>query len=132
LADEVEARRMDDKAEAKQLDKDTEAQRKEKELLKQKQSQEFSKTPNTRSMPNLSIINIPPQDYTPINAIPGDSSFSSQALNFEGTVVAIKYYYYDEKIKIIEKISNKRKTGEATKYKSYAGRIVEWKDGPDP
>jgi hypothetical protein len=62
----------------------------------------------------------------------GDSSFSSQALNFEGTVVAIEDYYYDDRMKSIEKRSNKRKRGEATKSKSSAGRVVEWKVGPDP
>jgi hypothetical protein len=48
-------------------------------------------------------------------------------LNFEGTVVAIRDYYYDDKMKSIEKRSNKRKRGEAGKSRSYVGRVVEWK-----
>jgi hypothetical protein len=32
---------------------------------------------------------MPTKDYTHLNVIPGDSSFSSQALNFEDTLVAI-------------------------------------------
>jgi hypothetical protein len=91
----------------------------------------LSKTLSIPSTPNLGIFNIPPQYYTPINVIPGDSYFSSQALNFEGTVVAIKYYYYDEKTEIIEKISHKIKRGESTKSRSSVGRVVKWKVGPD-
>jgi hypothetical protein len=110
--------------------KKSEAKKKEDELLKQHQLQDLSQTPNTPSTPNLGIVNMPPQDYTPLNAIPGDSSFSSQALNFEGTVVAIGDYYYDNKMRSIEKRSNKRKRGEDTRSKSSAGRVVEWKAGP--
>jgi hypothetical protein len=95
-----------DEAEAKQETDEVEAQRKEKELLKQ---QQLRKTPSTPSTPNLGIVNIPPQDFTPLNAIPGDSSLLSQALNFKGTVVAIRYYYYDDRTKSIEKRSNKEK-----------------------
>jgi hypothetical protein len=60
-------------------------------------------------MPNMGIVNIPPQDYTPLNSIPCDYSLSSKYLNFEGTVVAIRDYYYNYRNKIIEKRSNKRK-----------------------
>jgi len=41
---------------------------------------------------NLGIVNIPPLEYTPISNIPGDSFLSSQAMNFEGFVVAIRDY----------------------------------------
>jgi hypothetical protein len=68
----------------------------------------------------------PPQCHS------GDSSLSSQDLNFEGTVVAIRDYYYDDKMKSIEKRSNKRKRGESNKSRSSVGRVVEWKVGPDP
>jgi hypothetical protein len=108
---------------------EAEAQRKEEVLLKQ---QQLRKTLSTPSMPNLGIVNVPPQDFTPLNAILGDSSLSSQDLNFEGTVVAIRDYYYDDKMKSIEKRSNKRKRGEANKSRSSVGRVVEWKVGPDP
>jgi hypothetical protein len=43
-------------------------------------------------MPHHGIVNIPPPEYTPISTIPGDSSLSTQALNFEGSVVAIGEY----------------------------------------
>jgi hypothetical protein len=132
LVDEAEAKRLVDEAEAKWEAEEVEAKKKEDELLKQHQLQDLSQTPNTPSTPNLGIVNMPPQDYTPLNVILGDSSFSSQALNFEGTVVAIGDYYYDNKMRSIEKRSNKRKRGEDTRSKSSAGRILEWKVGPDP
>jgi hypothetical protein len=46
--------------------------------------------------------------------------------------VAIRYYYYDDITKIIEKRSHKRKRGESTKSRSFVGRVVECKDGHDP
>jgi len=46
--------------------------------------------------------------------------------------VAIRYFYYDDRTKIIENISHKRKRGESTKPKLSIGRIIEWKDGLDP
>jgi hypothetical protein len=52
-------------------------------------------------------------------------------LNFEGIVVAIKEYYYD-RMKRMEKRSNKIKRGEAIKSRSSVGRVVEWKVGPSP
>jgi hypothetical protein len=99
--------------------------------LKQQQSLKLSKTPSTPST-QFGYCKHTTTRYTPINAIPSDSSLSSQALNFEGTVVAIKDYYYDDRTKSIEKRSNKRKRGESTKSRSYVGRVVEWKVGPDP
>jgi hypothetical protein len=71
------------------------------------------------------MVNVPPRDLTPLNPILGDSSLSSQTLNFEGTIVDIGDYYYDDRMKSIEKRSNKRKRGEAGKSKSYVGRVVE-------
>jgi hypothetical protein len=41
-------------------------------------------------------------------------SYSSQVLELEEVVVAVGEYYYNNKIKGIEKISNKRKRGETT------------------
>jgi len=52
-------------------------------------------------------------------------------LSFEGVVVAIGYYYYDDMTKSIEKMSNKRKMGEYMKSILSTGRVVEWKVGPD-
>jgi len=77
-------------------------------------------------------MNIPLSEYTPIISIPQDSSLSSQALNFEGYVVAIGDYYLENRTKSIENRSVKIKRGEDTKSKSYAGRILEWKVGPNP
>jgi hypothetical protein len=54
-------------------------------------------------------VNVPPLEYTPISTIPGDSSFSSQALNFEGSVVAIGDYYFDNRTRSIEKRSPRGK-----------------------
>jgi hypothetical protein len=93
---------------------------------------DLSQTQITPSTPNLGIVKMSPQDYTPLNVIPGDSSFSSQALNFKGIVVAIGVYYYDNKMRSIEKRLNKRKRGADTKSNSSAGRILEWKAGLDP
>jgi hypothetical protein len=61
------------------------------------------------------MVSIPPDEYTPLNAIPGNTTFSSQILSFEGVVVTVGDYYYDERTKIIEKRSKKRKRGESTK-----------------
>jgi hypothetical protein len=69
-------------------------------------------------------VNVPPQDYTPINTIPGDSSFSFQPMNFEGSVVAIGGYYFDNMKISIEKMSTKRKRGEDTRSKSSIGRVL--------
>jgi len=77
-------------------------------------------------------VNIPPLEYTPISSIPGDSSLSSQALNFEGSVVAIGDYYFDNRTRSIEKRSVKRKRGEDSNSKSHVERILEWKVSPDP
>jgi hypothetical protein len=62
----------------------------------------------------------------------GNTTFSSQILSFEGVVVVVGDYYYDDRTKSIEKRSNKRKRGESTKSRSSTGRVVEWKVGPDP
>jgi hypothetical protein len=63
----------------------------------------------------LGIVNIPPHGYNPLNVIPGNTTFSSQILSFEGVVMVFGYYYYDEITKSIEKRSNKRKRGELAK-----------------
>jgi hypothetical protein len=131
LSDEVEDKRLDDEAEAKWVANEVEAKKKEDELLKQHQLQNLSQTPNTPSTPNLGIVNIPPQEYTPISTIPWDSSFSSQALNFKGCVVAIGDYYYHKGTISIEKRSINRKRGEDTRSKSPPKRVVEWKEDPD-
>jgi hypothetical protein len=128
LANEAQAKKLAEEAEAKRLADEAESKKKVDEILKKNLNQ----TPGTPSTPNLGIVNIPPPEYTPISSIPGDSSLSSQALNFEGSVVAIGDYYFDNRTRSIEKRSMKRKRGEDTKSKSYAGRILEWKVGPDP
>jgi hypothetical protein len=89
LANEEKAKNLVDEAEAKQLAEEVEAKRKANKQLKQQKSQELSKDPSGPSTPNLGIVNIPPQEYTPLNVILGDSTFSSQVLNFEGTVVVV-------------------------------------------
>jgi hypothetical protein len=63
----------------------------------------------------LGIVNISPQEYTPLTAIPGNLTFSSQILSFEGVVMVVGDYYYDDRTKSIEKRSNKRKRGDSTK-----------------
>jgi hypothetical protein len=40
-------------------------------------------------------VNITPPEHAPISTIPEDSSLSCQALNFEGFVVAIGDYYFN-------------------------------------
>jgi hypothetical protein len=57
------------------------------------------------------MVNMPPREYTPISTILGDFSFSSEALNFEGSVVAIGEYYFDNRKRSIEKTSTKKKRG---------------------
>jgi hypothetical protein len=51
-----------DEAYAKKVIDEAEAQRKAEALLKQ---QQLRKTPSTPSMPNLGIVNVPPQDLPP-------------------------------------------------------------------
>jgi len=46
--------------------------------------------------------------------------------------VAIGDYYYDDKMKSIEKRYNKIKRGETSKSRSSIGRVVEWKVRPNP
>jgi hypothetical protein len=65
-------------------------------------------------------------------AIPGNSTFSTEVLNFDGVVVVVGDYYYNDKTRSIEKRSNKRKRGESTNTQSSIGRVIEWKAGPDP
>jgi hypothetical protein len=77
-------------------------------------------------------VNILSHEYTPLNAISVNTNFSSQILSFEGVVVVVGDYYYDDNTKSIEKRSNKRKMGEFTKSISFIGRVVERKVGPDP
>jgi hypothetical protein len=83
-------------------------------------------------MNTLGIMNINPLEYTPLISIPMDSSPSSDALNFEGSVLSIGDYYYDNKTRSIKNRSLKRKRGEDSKSKSHARRTLEWKVGPDP
>jgi hypothetical protein len=89
LVDEEEAKRLVDEVESKRTFEESKAKKKEDDLVKQHQLHCLSQTPSTPSTPNLGIVNMPPQDYTPLNSVPEDSYFSSQALNFEGVVVAI-------------------------------------------
>jgi hypothetical protein len=69
----------------------------------------LNETQNSPATPNVSIVNIPPQECTPLMAIPGNSTFSSQVLNLDDVVVSVGEYYYSNKTKGIEKRSNKRK-----------------------
>jgi hypothetical protein len=80
----------------------------------------------------MGIVNMTPQEYTPISTILGYSSLSSQALNFESFVVAIGEYYFDNRTRSIEKISTKSKIIEDMRSKLYVGMVVEWKVGIDP
>ena len=82
MANEAETKRLVEEAEAKREIEEVKAKKKVDELLKQHQLQDLSQTPNTSSTPILGIMNMPPQDYTPLNIIPMDSSFSYQSLNF--------------------------------------------------
>jgi hypothetical protein len=110
LADEVESKRKDDNFLKKNLN-------------------HTSSIPSTKTIGN---VNIPPLEYTPISSIPGDSSLSSQALNFEGYLVAIGDYYFNNRTRSIEKRSMKRKRGEESNSNSHEGRILKWKVCPDP
>jgi hypothetical protein len=84
LVDEAEARRLADEAEAKwEVVEEVEAKKREDELLKKQQLQDLSQTPNTPSTPNLGIVNMPPQDYTPLNVILEILLFFS-SLEFQG------------------------------------------------
>jgi hypothetical protein len=76
-----------------------ESKRKNDELLKYNLNQ----TLGTLLTPSLGIVNIPPLESTPISSIPGYSSLSSQALNFEGSEVVIGNYYFDNITRSIEK-----------------------------
>jgi len=114
-------------ADVKRLVKGVEAKRKSNDLSKPN----INHVSGTPSTPTLAIMNISPPEYTPIISIPRDSSRSSQSLNFEGSIVAIGDYYFDNKTRSIENISKKIKRGEESKSKSHAERILEWKVGPN-
>jgi hypothetical protein len=47
----------------------------------------LSETQGTPSTPNLGMVYILPQEYTPLTSIPGNLTFSSQILSFEDVVV---------------------------------------------
>jgi hypothetical protein len=100
------------------VDNEAEAKKKEDKLLKQQQLYNLIQTRSSPSTPNLSILNVPPQEYTPISTILGNSSFSCQAMNFEGSIVAIRDYYCDNRTKIIKNRLTERKKGEGTRSKS--------------
>jgi hypothetical protein len=82
-------------------------------------------TQGSTSTPNLSIVNVFPQEYTPLTSIPGNSTLFSQILSFEGVFLVVGDYYYDDRTKSIEKRSNKRKRGDSAKPRSSTGRVVE-------
>jgi hypothetical protein len=71
----------------------------------------LNETQNSPATLNVGIINIPPQECTPLMAIPGNLSFSSQVLNFDDVVVAVGEYYYSDKTKGIEKRKERGKEG---------------------
>jgi hypothetical protein len=102
------------------------------EQLGQKKNIQLSDTQGIPSTPNFGIVNIYPQEYTPLTVIPGNSTYSSQILSFDGAIMAIGDYYYDDRTKSIEKRLNKRKRGDFAKLRSSIGRFVEWKVGLDP
>jgi len=96
-----------------------------------KKNKELSETQVIPSTPNLGIVNIYPREYTPLTVIPGNSTFSSQILSFEGVVVVVGDWYYDDRTKSIERRSNKIKRGDSFKPISSTRRIVEWKAWPN-
>jgi hypothetical protein len=53
-------------------------------------------------------------------------------LELEEVVVEVGEYYYSNKIRGIEKISNKRKRGEITLSQGCSNKSIEWKVGLDP
>jgi hypothetical protein len=82
--------------------------------------------------PNVGIINIPPQECTPLMAIPSNLNFSSQVLNLDDVVVVLGEYYYGNKTKGIVKRSNKRKREDTTVIQSSTRRFIEWETYPNP
>jgi hypothetical protein len=60
---------------------------------------------------SVRIVDIPPQECTPLMAIPENFSFPSQVIELDQVVLAMVEYYYNNKTKGIDKISNKRKRG---------------------
>jgi hypothetical protein len=69
---------------------------------------------NSPATPSVSIVDIPPQECTPLMSIPRKFFFSSQVLKLDEVVVEVGEYYYNEKTKGIEKRSRKRKRGDTT------------------
>jgi hypothetical protein len=106
LANEAQSRKLVEEVEVKRLADKAKSKRKIDDLLKHNLNQ----TPGTLSTPTLGILNIPPLEYTPIISIPRDSSLSSQALKFEGYIVAIGDYYFENRTRIIKR-SSKIKIG---------------------
>jgi len=48
-----------------------------------------------------------PHEYTTLNEIPSNTTFSSQILSFEGVVVVVGDYYYDDRKKTLKKVKPK-------------------------
>jgi hypothetical protein len=95
-------------------------------------TKKLNETQSNPSTPNVGIVNIPPQECTPLMAIPGNLTFSSQVLNLDDVVVVVGDYYYSHRTKGIEKRSHKRKRGDTTNNQSSTKRVIEWKAGPYP
>jgi hypothetical protein len=64
--------------------------------------------------------------------IPGIFFFLSSARIGDQVVVAVGEYYYNNKTKGIEKISNKRKEGRDKSSQGSSKRSIEWRVGPEP
>jgi len=105
LANELQAIKLVEDVELKRLDDEAKSKRKDYETLKHN----LNYTLGTMLILNLGIFNIPSLEYTPIRSIPGYSSLSSQALNFEGSIVAIGEYYFNNRTRSIDKRSTKIK-----------------------
>jgi hypothetical protein len=83
--------------------------KKSEEEAENQKKNKMDEARNGGAIPSATIVNIPIHECTPLNSIPGNFSYSSQLLELEDVVVVVGEYYYNNKTKGIEKISNKRK-----------------------
>jgi hypothetical protein len=82
--------------------------------------------------PDTNMFDTPIEECTPLESIPGSLSVTSAGLGFEGAVVIVGDYYYNHKMRSIEKITPKRKREKVDTSHETPERSIKWKAGPDP
>jgi len=82
--------------------------------------------------PNASIVTIPIEEFTPIEVIPVNISYTSQELGLDEDIVVVGYYYCIHKTRAIERRINKRKRRESAPKKESSHRNIRRKACTNP